>query len=319
MTRAQKKHVCSCGEEFNHGIGLRKHQRQTGHTGSRVVEGEVEAPIATEASPPPPKPSPPPPPQVEPPPPPVAKPNPPPAVTEESAPPAEEEPWESDHTVAVSHSQANTASLAQPTRSPEPSTFEQRRHKLNLVSQGLTIVAQDKARRASRQIRQSARSGADIMAEASKLALALLLLLCLPMGAYFGWRYLQAPTPIPREAPLPTRALDATQARDTVLEYLDALTKGQPSLAYKKLSPSWQKETSQTDFQQATSGLSNIRWAVDDQTLTATQQAEVKLRLSFIEEGKEQSFSALFALQAIDGAWKINGIELSPPSEHPSS
>lgn len=37
--RRKKKHVCKeCGETFNHGIGLRKHQRQTSHKGIEVVE-----------------------------------------------------------------------------------------------------------------------------------------------------------------------------------------------------------------------------------------------------------------------------------------
>lgn len=35
--RGKKRHHCmECGEVFNHGIGLRKHQRQTGHKGSRL-------------------------------------------------------------------------------------------------------------------------------------------------------------------------------------------------------------------------------------------------------------------------------------------
>lgn len=37
MARKKKKHVClECFEQFNHGIGLRKHQRQSGHKGSNV-------------------------------------------------------------------------------------------------------------------------------------------------------------------------------------------------------------------------------------------------------------------------------------------
>jgi flagellar FliG-like protein len=37
--RRKKRHICSeCEDIFNHGIGLRKHQRKTGHTGSKVSE-----------------------------------------------------------------------------------------------------------------------------------------------------------------------------------------------------------------------------------------------------------------------------------------
>ena len=37
--RGKKRHHClECGEVFNHGIGLRKHQRQSGHKGSQVVQ-----------------------------------------------------------------------------------------------------------------------------------------------------------------------------------------------------------------------------------------------------------------------------------------
>jgi prolyl oligopeptidase len=39
--RKRKQHVCNeCEERFHHGIGLRKHQRQTQHKGSRIVERE---------------------------------------------------------------------------------------------------------------------------------------------------------------------------------------------------------------------------------------------------------------------------------------
>lgn len=38
-SRKRKRHCCmECNESFNHGIGLRKHQRLTGHTGSRIEE-----------------------------------------------------------------------------------------------------------------------------------------------------------------------------------------------------------------------------------------------------------------------------------------
>lgn len=37
MARKRNIHTCAkCGESFNHGIGLRKHQRVSGHKGSKV-------------------------------------------------------------------------------------------------------------------------------------------------------------------------------------------------------------------------------------------------------------------------------------------
>ena len=39
--RGKKIHLClECQEMFNHGIGLRKHQRQTGHSGTSILYGE---------------------------------------------------------------------------------------------------------------------------------------------------------------------------------------------------------------------------------------------------------------------------------------
>ena len=57
MARARKIHTClECGETFNHGIGLRKHQRHTGHRRSVVkpvpsgasAEGENEESVPQE-------------------------------------------------------------------------------------------------------------------------------------------------------------------------------------------------------------------------------------------------------------------------------
>jgi flagellar biosynthesis component FlhA len=50
MERKKQEHRCKeCGEAFNHGVGLRRHQKQTGHKGSDIAEGtpsKPEAPVS---------------------------------------------------------------------------------------------------------------------------------------------------------------------------------------------------------------------------------------------------------------------------------
>ena len=189
MARKKKKHICAeCGEEFKHGIGLRKHQRQTGHKGSRIEEAgappppppaeepaPAEAPAAEEPAPKPrrrkraqeaaPEPAP----SPEP-------------VADEPVAAADPEPEDDDRTVAVSRpsSPDQTVAVSRPSQpmpsqqvGPGPTKMQHTKQKLNLVSRGLKVALSHRAKGAGQQLKRSAKSGADIFKEALKLAIAL--------------------------------------------------------------------------------------------------------------------------------------------------
>ena len=336
MSRAKKKHVCSCGEEFNHGIGLRKHQRQTGHKGSSIVdddgsggggdeEGEGEA--AASPSPPPPAPAPPPPP----PPPPVAKapepappPPPPPKAAEPppraaAQPPPEEEFDEPDRTVPVARAAARPVESEQPQQQAwpleygeGPSRFQHNRQKLSLVSRGLRVLVSYRARSAGDQLKRSARSGADIFAEAFKIALALLLLIAIPAGVLWWWVTQRKDTPPPVDVPN-TFTFDqgAPAARSAVLQYLDGLSKQRWNEAYDKLSSDWKQHLDPAAFQQAFTGISDVRWRIDDQKLLPGGDAEVRLLLAYQEDGRARKFQGRFRLVQQGQVWKLDRLELT--------
>lgn len=328
MSRGKKKHVCSCGEEFNHGIGLRKHQRQTGHKGSSIVDddgggAEKEAPAA--AAPPPPAPEPPPvaPPPPEPGPAPARSeptPTPPQAAQPQPAPspPAvqEDDDDEPDHTVAVSRGMggryvAASSESSELAYGSSPSKFEHNRQKLTLVSSGLKVIAKSRAREAKHQLKQSARSGADIFAEAAKIAVSLLLLMTIPAVAFWWW-YSQRKTPAPVQLPNTFAVEDgALAARSSLLLYLDSLKHGRLQDAYSRLSSDWQKELGPAGFQEAFSGIEDIRWAVSNQRLLTDGSAEVNLLLAYREDGRARKFQGRFRLMREGEVWKVDRAELS--------
>ena len=332
MSRGKKKHVCSCGEEFNHGIGLRKHQRQTGHKGSSVVEddgaGDDDA-GGEEASPPPPPPAAPtpPPPPVAPPPPepePEPEPAPPPPPPRAAAPPPPVEEDEDDEedepaaTVSVPQQRSTQQPPApQPSwppvyQPPEPSRFQHNRQKLSLVSRGLRVLFSYRARRAGDQLKASAQSGADIFAEAFKIALALLLILAVP-GCLIWWLWTSRETPPPPARVPATFSVEqgAKSARNAALSYLDALSKGRLDEAYSALSPSWKAELSRESFGDTFSDIENIRWAVGDHRMVTQDQADVMMTLAFVEAGQAKKFQARFRLTQEGQAWKVDRLELS--------
>ena len=309
MARVRKKHVCSCGEEFPHGIGLRKHQRETGHKGSSVVGDDgsggapdappapdvaVAAPVAAPQQAPPP----------------VEK------VSQRSqAPPAQddfEDPG--DQTVAVTGSRmAPSNQQAWPPEIPEgPSRYQHNRQKLSLVGRGLRVLVSYRARSAGHQLKQSAQSGADIFSEALKIALSLLFIIAIPVGIFFWWRSQRSPAPVAPDVPASfSLEQGAVSARNATLQYLDALEKGRWEDAYARLSSGWRAEMSQGALQDSCSGIDQIRWAVDDQRMLPTGGAEVAMVLAFVENGKAKKFRGRFRLIQEGQAWKVDRLELS--------
>lgn len=331
MSRGKKKHVCSCGEEFNHGIGLRKHQRQTGHKGSSIVDdggpggdddGAEEAPAsptpaaAPASAPPPPPPPAPAPPAAPPPPAPVpAPPSPPPAAARPVAAPPPVDPDdddEPDHTVAV---QRAPRASGEPSWEYQegPSRYQHNKQKLTLVSSGLKVIAKSRARTAGHQIKQSARSGADIFAEAAKIAVALLLFMAIPAaGLWWWWHQTKAPA-APTEVPSTFTFDDGPlAARGALLQYLDALAKGRTEDAYARLSADWQRELPPGAFAQAFAEIDNIRWAVEDQRLASDGSAEVTLLIAYREKGQSRKYQGRFRLTPEGQAWRVDRAELSP-------
>ena len=344
MARKKKKHICAeCGETFNHGIGLRKHQRQTSHKGSRIEE-EGDSPPA-EAPPAAPEPAPEPPPAAAQPPVQEAAPEPPPATrparpsrrrrgaaaeapAEPAPAPPEEAPPapppvadEQDQTVAVQRPSfedgGQTVATPQPDFSqqygPAPTRKEHRQQKLRLVGSGLKVVLSHRAKDASKQLKQSARSGADIFTEALKLAVALVCFLAIPTIVFFWWKS-HNPTQRPASSDPAVFSFDngALAARSVLLKYLDHLGKGQLNDAYSLLSAEWQTDLSPASFNDAFLDIEDVRWAVSDQRLNPNGDADVLVRLAFREGGKNRRFVGRFRLRKSTQGWRIDRAELSP-------
>lgn len=312
--RTKKKHICvECGESFNHGIGLRKHQRQSGHKGSRIEEEGAEPP-----APPPPEPEPEP--EVEPEP--ESEPEEPSVETEEP-----EYDDDDDQTVVVSRRSAPTARRVGSARSSpppptpigqaemasnEPSRIQETKTKLNLVSRGMKVVLSAKAKDAGRQFKQSARSGADIFQEALKLAVALSLLIVIPTLVFFWWRA-QNPTAQPQNSQTEVFSIEdgSRAARSSLLRYLDHLKKQEWEEAYSYLSSDWRSEFAFASFKDAFLDIEDLRWAVGDQRLLADGQAEVTVRLAFREGGRPRNFVGRFRMLKGTQQWRIDRAELS--------
>ncbi len=325
MSRQKKKHVCSCGEEFPHGIGLRKHQRDTDHKGSTIVVddgsglatsggGEAEESAPAPATPPParrqtvlaqPEPEPE---ESEPPPSPAAPPT---ATVHQPYEDDDEEDYDTTVPVVRQAPQSGAGSWQTPT-DHGPSRFQQNKQKVSLVARGLRILLGYRARSAGNQLKQSARSGADIFAEAFKIAISLLLIIAIPIGAYLWWRGHRTPDLAGANVPTefqPERG--ALAARSALLMYLDNLAKGEYSVAYAMLSPAWRSEMSEESFRETFLGIENIRWAVNGQKLLNPESAEVSLVIAYIEDGRPRRYRGRFRLTQQAQLWKVDRLELS--------
>lgn len=321
--RKKKKHICAeCGEAFNHGIGLRKHQRQTGHKGSEIKEeGEDDSPPPAEVEPEPAPaapPPPPPPPQAA-----ATPPSPAPAASplvEDSDEQDDED--QNDQTVAVprlgapaqvpaSYAPQQPVDYGAPTAS---SKMRETKTKLTLVSKGVSRVISAKAVDAGQQAKKLGRDGADIFREALKLALALICLGAIPTAVFFWWK---SPThnqqyQQPNQPQNFSFENGALKARSTLLEYLNHLGKGEMTEAYAMLTPEWQRDLSYSSFQDAFLDIEDVRWAVNDQRLNQDGQADVLVRLAFLEGGKQRRFVGRFRLTRGPQGWRIDRAELSP-------
>ena len=316
MARRKKKHICAeCNESFNHGIGLRKHQRQTGHKGSKIVEdgGEgADAPKAPKAADPPKEAEPPP-----------AAAAPPPAdnaVVEEPSPAPAAEPAptpssdDDDRTVAVPRPQGSYVDTGYqaPAKPQGPTKLQDTKQKLSLVGSGLKVVLSARAKGAGQQLKKSARSGADIFREALKLAVALVCFLAIPTFVFFWYKSHER-----QQTPKPDRVLfrhddGALAARSTLLRYLDHLGKGELDSAYALLSPAWQQDLPSSGFRDAFLDIEDVRWAVSDQRLNPSGEADVLVRLAYREGGKSRRFIGRFRLSKGTQGWRIDRAELSP-------
>jgi hypothetical protein len=183
---------------------------------------------------------------------------------------------------------------------------------LTVVSSGLKVLAKSRAREAGHQLKQSARSGADIFTEALKIAVSLLLLMAIPIGVFWWWWSQRRATPPPVQVPSTfTFEQGALGARSVLLQYLDALEKKRWNDAYGKLSSDWQSEISAPGFEEAFSGIEKIRWAVSDQKLLPDGTAEVSLLLAYVEDGRPRKFQGRFRLTQEGDAWRVDRAELS--------
>lgn len=335
MARKKKKHICAeCGETFNHGIGLRKHQRQTGHKGSRIEEAGAPKPppaqaepepVAAEpaaAAPPPaaePAPAPAPAPEPEPQPAAAPEPEPAPAPAAEPAPaaPPPAQADEDDQTVAVSRPIESAYPSSQDTGTQQfsspPTKKQDRQQKLRLVGSGLKVVLSHRAKGAGQQLKKSARSGADIFTEALKLAVALVCFLAIPTIVFFWWKsHHHNPRVVSNEPGVFSFDNGALAARSVLLRYLDFLGKGQLDDAYALLSAEWRNDLPPATFKDAFLDIEDVRWAVSDQRLNSNGDADVLVRLAFREGGKSRRFVGRFRLRKSTQGWRIDRAELSP-------
>ncbi len=153
------------------------------------------------------------------------------------------------------------------------------------------------------------------MAEASKIALALLLILAVPASIFWWWWHTRDVTPPPARVATTFSVDEGTKAaRGSVLAYLDSLSKGRVDDAYSRLSRSWRSELSRESFHQDMKGISDVRWAINDQRLLSADLAEVTLILAYVEDGQAKKFHGRFRLTQEDETWKVDRLELSAGS-----
>jgi hypothetical protein len=198
--------------------------------------------------------------------------------------------------------------------SPSPSKMRETKTKLTLVSKGVSRVISAKAVDAGQQAKKLGKDGADIFREALKLALALICLGAIPTAVFFWWKspahnqQYQQPNQ-PQNFSFENGAL---KARSTLLEYLNHLGKGEMTEAYAMLTPEWQRDLSYSSFQDAFLDIEDVRWAVNDQRLNQDGQADVLVRLAYLEGGKQRRFVGRFRLTRGPQGWRIDRAELSP-------
>ena len=183
------------------------------------------------------------------------------------------------------------------------------------MSKGIQVVLSAKAKDAGQQIKRSARSGADIMSEAVRLAIALVCFLAVPTLIFFWWKS-QNPAPsADTNGPAVFRIDDGAAAdRSTLLRYFDNVGKSRWDEAYSLLTPSWQQSLSPADFRDAFLDIEDVRWAVSDQRLHPNGTADVLVRLAYKEGGRARLFVGKFRLHKSTEGWRIDRAELSPES-----
>lgn len=321
--RKKKKHVCEeCGEPFKHGIGLRKHQRQTGHKGSRIEEegdDDSESVAAASAAP---AEAPSPPPET-----PISPPPSPEAISEDLAADEEVHPNDSvepdeDQTVAVNRplSHSPQTHFQEPSSTPQfphsrdtsASRMADRKQKISLVKSGLSVVLSAKAKDAGKQLRQSAKSGADIVTEATKLAMALICFLAVPILVYFWWKsQTPHPTLVNDQPAVFSIESGPVAARSTLLRYLDHVGKQEWEEAYLLLSSDWRQDLTLASFKDAFLDIEDVRWAVNDQHLNPSGEADVVVRLAFREGGQPREFLGRFRLVKGAQGWRIDRAQLA--------
>ena len=183
---------------------------------------------------------------------------------------------------------------------------------MNLVGRGLQVSLSARAKDASQQIKEQARSGADIFKEALRLAFAIACLVLIPTIIFFWWRASHPNEQNGSDGSVLYTANDgALAARSTLLRYFDYLGKNKWEDAYGLLSPEWQSELDPSSFRDAFLDIEDVRWAVVDQRLTPQGVAEVTVRIAFREGGKSKAFAGRFRLQQSTDGWKVHRAELA--------
>lgn len=332
--KSSKQHICEeCGESFGHGISLRRHQRKTGHSGSRVVDEGDDAPepqpAAAQPAAPPPQPEPepaPPPPQpaaAQPAPQPAAQapePEPAPAAAPAAQAPtpepepepegAAEEPTVPSPTLPPAETAAKTA------RGPRIDT-----KKLSILGHGLSILAAHHAKRAKNWASDSAKSSAPVLKESVKLAAIILLALTIPVTGYLIYRGQHRPI---KEAPTyASQISQISEAKASVLRFYQAIDQGKLGEAYELLSRGWQKEISFEDFRDGFRNARAVGCRIENIAALDENQVQVEFALEMREDGTPKSYRGNYVVVRTSSGWRIDRGEIkltrSEGYRHPST
>lgn len=293
--KARKKHVCSCGASFSHGISLRRHQRVTGHEGSEVVVEGEEAQAEAQAA------------------------------AEEEAPAALAAPAEQPADAPIADDEEMvapaTAALRDHDEALEPFTqivapIEETRpsgpvvvvdfQKLFLIGQALHYLATDRLR----VLGQVAVEGGRTVTQAVKLAALLLAVLGLTLFGAGATRVMarssaQAPPPALRTAGT-AQPSAAMMARSAVLSFYREVDRANFEGAYDYLSVDWHRELSLGRFVAGFEGVSAVGCRIASQETVGPGLVRVDVVLDLLEHGTPKSYQGTYLVVQTSDGWRLD-------------
>ncbi|MCA9795827.1 MAG: hypothetical protein KC910_28665 [Candidatus Eremiobacteraeota bacterium] len=311
--KKKNKHICGeCGEEFPHAITLRRHQRKTGHKGSKVVEvaeggdsGEAPkaappkaAPAARQAEPEP---------ESEP------------EVVEaaEEHEEVEEEAIENggyeEEEPAPEPVTARTVQVprAQPA-APRRPRLQIDRKKLSFVGRAVQYLVAYRARKAEDWLKRSAQSTASVMSESLKLAGVLLIILSIPLLGWVAIRlHRSRPVAPPNySAQAQVNQNQALEARGAVLGFYQAIDRGNFNVAYDLLSQGWRSELPYESFVAGFEQTRAVGCRIENHQTITENQVQVDFVVDMQEADEARTYRGSYLVVRTSSGWRIDSGEL---------